>query len=124
MSETPITDAYLRRREELHCHVFREDLEMMRELEVEAKKAWQAANEFRQQASEGFEARDEMLGAMDHARMRLCAVGLHGGHYSTLPEAVEGVLEIVAALRRDLHDPPADVCEAVMEKMRTEVRSP
>jgi len=47
----------------------------------------------------------------------LWSCGLLPSHYDTIEKAAAGVREIVRALRRDLHNPPPDVQEKVLEML-------
>lgn len=44
-------------------------------------------------------------------------IGLSPQHHQTLEKAVAGATEIATGLRQQLADPPADVQEAVMDKL-------
>lgn len=45
----------------------------------------------------------------------LWSCGLVPSHYDTIEKAAAGVRELVGSLRRDLHNPPPDVQERVLE---------
>lgn len=53
---------------------------------------------------------------LEAIRKQLCAVGLHPGYHDTPEKAATAVCEMIAYFRRELADPPADVCGLVMRK--------
>lgn len=56
----------------------------------------------------------------ESARLELCKIGLCPIHHNTLKKAVEGAQSVVKTLRRDLHNPPADLIEKVLADYRKE----
>jgi len=57
-----------------------------------------------------------MQDMIDKALQDLWALGLSPTHYNTLPKAVAGVCGLVALLREQLDNPPADVVEFVLQR--------
>lgn len=55
-------------------------------------------------------------GRLEALRLKLCSVGLLPKHFDTPEKAADAVCKMIATFRRELADPPADVCAAVMRK--------
>ncbi len=62
----------------------------------------------------------DLLGRLEALRLRLCKSGLHPAYHDTPEKAADAVCEMIAYFRRELADPPADLCGLVMEKYGVE----
>lgn len=60
------------------------------------------------------------FGRLEALRLKLCSVGLHPSYHDTPEKAADAVCEMIAYFRRELADPPADVCGLVMRKYGVE----
>jgi hypothetical protein len=65
-------------------------------------------------------ASDDPVGRLEALRRKLCSVGLHPQHHDTPEKAAFAVCEMIAYFRRELADPPADVCGLVLKKYGVE----
>lgn len=63
---------------------------------------------------------EDLFGRLEALRLRLCKVGLHPGYHDTPEKAAEAVCEMIEYFRRELANPPADVCGLVMRKYGVE----
>jgi len=59
---------------------------------------------------------DRVMDENTNATRSLWTAGLLPDAHQTLSEAVAGVLRIIAFLRKELSDPPSDVCDLAMRK--------
>ena len=62
----------------------------------------------------------DLFGRLEALRLRLCKVGLHPEYHDTPEKAADAVCEMIEHFRRELANPPADVCGLVMEKYGVE----
>ena len=60
------------------------------------------------------------LARLEAVRLRLCKAGLHPGYHDTTEKAADAVCEMIEYFRRELANPPADVCVLVMRKYGVE----
>jgi hypothetical protein len=99
---------------ELEAHLKR----MSEDRDNQAARADQLKRSYDQAREDHWQTIQDTQARIEQARLELCQIGLSPQHHPTLEDAITGAREIARAVRRDLADPPADVQEAVMAKLR------